>query len=371
MEEQTRPVAVAAAVLWRGGRFLLCRRPAGKARGLQWEFPGGKLEPGETLRQALARECREELGADVFVGGLFQTLPFRYPDITVTLSFYHCAVNGREPAALEPDALMWVTPAEALDYDLCPADRLAAGQLALQPVVPGSASALLAGRLAELADPAYRAFNLSLIPGVGEEVSLGVHLPDIHRLGRELSGTPLAGAFLAELPHRLLELDQLHGDLLSRMKDFGTLVAALDRFLPYVDNWAVCDSISPKIFARHTEQLYPRLLSWLASGHTYTVRFAVRMLMSFYLGSAYRPEQQLLVASLRSEAYYVRMMAAWYLATALALRYEDAVGILEQRRCDAWTHNRAIQKAVESRRIPEERKQYLRSLRVRLPAAKS
>ena len=168
-----------------------------------------------------------------------------------------------------------------------------------------------------------------------------------------------------QLPHRYYEENNLHGLLLSAMPDYDAVVAALEAFLPHVDNWATCDLLSPKVFRKHPSELPGQIRRWVADPHPYTVRFGLGMLLSFYLDEAFRPEYLDLAAGVRREEYYVKMMVAWYFATALAKQYAAALPYVEERRLDRWTHNKTIQKAVESYRITPEQKAYLRSLRWR------
>lgn len=219
-------------------------------------------------------------------------------------------------------------------------------------------------RLDALRDEGYRAFQCGLMPTVPPERVLGVRVPRLRALSRELDGTPEASAFLRALPHRTYEADNLHGLLLCRFRGYAETVAALEAFLPRVDNWATCDLLSPRAFRDRPPQLVGQLGRWMGSGQTYAVRFGIGQLMSLYLDGAFSPEYPAMVASVRSREYYVRMMAAWYFATALAKQYDAALPYLRERRLDAWTHNKAIQKAVESRRLPPERKEALRALRV-------
>lgn len=219
-------------------------------------------------------------------------------------------------------------------------------------------------RLMALRDEGNAAFAAKLIPNIPPETILGVRTPQLRRLAGELSGTAEAERFLEELPHTYFDENQLHAFLLERRKDYAQCLAEVERFLPYVDNWATCDQLSPKVFARHRAELLSPVRRWLASGETYTVRFGVGMLLQQYLGEDFAPAYLDWAAALRSEEYYVNMMIAWYFATALAKQYEAALPYLEQRRLERWTHNKTIQKAVESRRITEDRKAYLKSLRV-------
>ncbi len=216
-----------------------------------------------------------------------------------------------------------------------------------------------------LQDLPYRDFQSRLIPGMDPERMIGVRTPALRQLAKRLSARTDLGSFLDALPHRFFEEDQLHAFLISGMKDAERCFAALERFLPYVDNWATCDQMSPKVFRRHRAALLERIRVWIASGETYTTRFAIGMLMEHFLDEDFAPEHPELVAGVRSEEYYVRMMIAWYFATALAKQYEAVLPYLEERRLDAWTHNKTIQKSVESYRIPPERKEQLKRLRVK------
>jgi 3-methyladenine DNA glycosylase AlkD len=220
-------------------------------------------------------------------------------------------------------------------------------------------------RLAQLADPTYRDFQCRLMPTVDPGRVLGVRTPDLRALARELIKTGEGEAFLAQLPHVYYEENNLHGLLIGAMKDFDQTVAALDGFLPYVDNWATCDLLRPKLFQKHRRELLGHIRRWLGSRETYTLRFAVEMLMVHYLDEDFCPAYLDWVADLRSEEYYVNMMVAWYFATALDKRYREALPYVEGERLTEWTRRKAIQKALESYRVPEERKAYLRTLRQR------
>lgn len=218
-------------------------------------------------------------------------------------------------------------------------------------------------RLFALQDPEYRLFQSKLMPTVDPARVIGVRIPDLRKLSRELAGTEQAAAFVRQLPHDYYEENNLHGFLIASLRDYGETVAALEAFLPYVDNWATCDLLHPRAFDKRPEALPDQLFRWLQSDRTYTVRFAMGMLMSLYLDEAFRPEYADWVAGVKSEEYYVNMMAAWYFATALAKRWDDVFPYLTDHRLPVWTHNKAIQKAIESRRISPEQKQILRSLK--------
>ena len=214
-------------------------------------------------------------------------------------------------------------------------------------------------------DEGYRALQMKILPTVPAERIIGVRTPALRSYAKELAREGTAAAFLNDLPHAYFDEDQLHAFLLSEIKDFDRCVAAVDRFLSYVDNWATSDQLSPKCFKKHRQALLPYIERWIDSGETYPVRFGVGMLMQHYLDEAFDPRYLQTVADIRSEAYYVNMMRAWYFATALAKQYEAALPYLEQRRLDPWTHQKAIQKAVESYRVSAAQKQYLKTLRIR------
>ena len=218
-------------------------------------------------------------------------------------------------------------------------------------------------KLFEKQDLGYREFHAGLMPTVEKEKIIGVRTPQLRSLAREMRDRPEAAAFMQSLPHTYYEENNLHGMLISQEMDYARTVARLQAFLPYVDNWATCDLIRPKAFRSRPAPLLPQLREWLSSSHPFTVRFGMEMLMMYYLDDAFSPEQLTWVAEAETEEYYVQMMTAWYFATALAKQYDAAVFFLKQRRLSAWTHRKTIQKAVESNRISQEKKAYLRSLK--------
>ena len=221
------------------------------------------------------------------------------------------------------------------------------------------------GRLFKLRDETNAAFMARLVPTLPPESVLGVRMPDCRALAKELCRMPDIGEFLTDLPHRYLDENNLHALILNEEKDCAAAVAAIDAFLPYVDNWATCDALRPKAFKKHPSALPDECRRWMRSGATYTVRFGIEMLMTHYLDEDFRPEYLEQVSIIKSKEYYVKMMIAWYFATALAKQYEAAISYIEQRRLDQWTHNKTIRKAIESCRITEERKAYLRTLTIR------
>ena len=219
-------------------------------------------------------------------------------------------------------------------------------------------------KLFALRDEKYRDFNASLIPTVDKAAVIGVRVPQLRRLAKELKNGPLAAEFMADLPHEYHDENLLQALLINENKDFGLCMEELEAFLPYVDNWAVCDMLGPKVLSKNKEELMERILLWLDSPHAYTQRFAMCMLMSHFLEEDFREEYLELVAAVKSEEYYVRMMQAWYFATALAKQYDSAVKYIEGRRLESWTHNKSIQKARESFRVSPEHKAYLKTLKV-------
>ena len=219
--------------------------------------------------------------------------------------------------------------------------------------------------LFELQDTKYRDFQGKLIPTVKPDTIIGVRTPDLRKYAKELYKQPEAQAFLTELPHHWFDENQLHAFILSEEKDFDACIAQVERFLPYIDNWATCDQLSPKAFKKKPELLLPYIKKWLKTKHTYTVRFTIGMLMQHFLDGHFNPAYLKQVAAVRSQEYYINMMVAWYFTTALAKQYEATLPYIEQKKLPAWTHNKTIQKAVESYRITPEQKTYLKSLKVK------
>jgi 3-methyladenine DNA glycosylase AlkD len=214
-----------------------------------------------------------------------------------------------------------------------------------------------------LQDIKYRDFQMKLIPGKDPENSIGVRTPELRRFAKELSKRPDIGEFLNDLPHEYFDEDQLHAFIISGIRDYDSCMDHVERFLPYVDNWATCDQMSPKVFKKHKPALAVRADKWLDSDRTYTIRFGIKMLMEHFLGEEFSLKYPERVSDLRSDEYYVNMMIAWYFATALAKQYDAILPFIENKRLDVWTHNKAIQKAVESYRITPEQKEYLKTLK--------
>lgn len=217
--------------------------------------------------------------------------------------------------------------------------------------------------LFSLQDQEYADFQRGLIPGLKAEKIIGVRVPALRDLAREMRKNAATAEFIVELPHEYFDEYQLHSFIIAEIKDFDLLIKELERFLPYVDNWAVCDSLSPKIFKKEKGKLIGYIKKWLGSNHEYTVRFAVLMLMKHYLDEDFSPAYAEAVAGLNDQDYYVHMMIAWYFATALAKRYDEILPFLEKRVLSRKTHNKTIEKAIESRRISAEQKAYLLGLK--------
>ena len=216
--------------------------------------------------------------------------------------------------------------------------------------------------LFSMADGEYREFSASLMPTVDKDRVLGVRIPELRKYAKRLVEYE---DFLEKLPHRYYEEDNLHAFLIEREGNFDRCIALLDKFLPYVDNWATCDSMKPKVLRDNPDKLIVHIRRWMLSGDTYTVRYGINLLMSFYLEDNFDTEYLELVAGISSEEYYVNMMRAWYFATALAKQYEPSVSYITEGKLDVWTHNKTIQKAIESNRIDKSVKEFLKQFRIR------
>ena len=213
-------------------------------------------------------------------------------------------------------------------------------------------------------DIKYRDFQAPLFPNIDKNKMIGVRTPELKKLAKELFGSEIANEFIRTLPHVYFDENQLHSFLISLIKDYQTCLKEVDRFLPYVDNWGTCDQLSPKVFAKHKDELIMSIKKWVKSKHTYTVRFAIGMLMQHYLDESFKEEYMEMVASIRSEEYYINMMIAWYFATALAKQWDATIKYTEEKKLSTWVHNKTIQKAVESYRVTDEQKTYLKSLKI-------
>ena len=219
-------------------------------------------------------------------------------------------------------------------------------------------------KLLALQDEKYRDFHSKLIPTISAETIIGIRMPVMRKLVKEYAKDPESAEFLKQLPHTYYDENLLHALLVAEIKDYDTCVKEVERFLPYVDNWAVCDVFSPKVFRKKRDKLIGKVREWSASERPYTCRFGIEMLMTHFLDEDFRPEYLEIPAAVHSEEYYVNMMIAWFYATALAKQWDATIGYVEKHRLDPWTHNKTIQKARESYRITPEQKEYLKTLKV-------
>lgn len=217
--------------------------------------------------------------------------------------------------------------------------------------------------LFKLQDISYGDFQAKLTPGIPRELFIGVRVPEARKLAKRLIREPAVSEFLEDLPHKYYDENILHGLLLSEMEDYDACIEAVDKFLPYIDNWAVCDIISPNIFKKNKTALLEKIKEWSASDKTYTCRFGIKMLMTHFLDDDFKSEYLEIPVSIHSEAYYIQMVVAWFFATALAKQWDTTVKYIEDHRLDTKTHNKAIQKARESNRITSKQKEYLKALK--------
>lgn len=220
-------------------------------------------------------------------------------------------------------------------------------------------------RLFELQDLKYRDFHAKLMPTVNKEKIIGVRTPALRVFAKKYGKTDEAKEYLQILPHQYYEENNLHGLLIEQIKDYDTCLEELERFLPYIDNWATCDLLALHMMKKHRDVFIREIYRWIGSDKPYTIRFGISMLMRHYLDEEFKPEYAEKVASIRSEEYYINMMRAWYFATALAKQYEKILPFLEKQRMDIWTHNKTIRKSIESYRITKEQKDYLRTLQIK------
>ena len=219
--------------------------------------------------------------------------------------------------------------------------------------------------LFKLQDKDYRNFHAKLMPTVDKETIIGIRTTVLRRFAKDYFKSGQYEDFLKELPHKYYEENNLHAFLIEQIKDFEKAVNEAEKFLPYINNWATCDCFQPKIFKKNKEKLLSYIRKWMRSDKTYAVRYGINQLMTHFLDDDFKVEYQLLVVNVKSEEYYINMMRAWYFATALTKQYDSAIKIIEAKKLDAWTHNKAIQKACESYRISPETKVYLKKLKVK------
>lgn len=224
----------------------------------------------------------------------------------------------------------------------------------------------ISGLVGDLKDEKYKEFIVPLVPNIDPDTVIGVRMPQLKTLAKHIYKEDAYSGFLQALPHKTFEENNLHGLIISEFKDFDECISALEYFLPYVDNWATCDSIRPKCFEGNKDKLICVLKNWLSSSHVYTVRFAIEMLMLHYLDDNYSVELTDSVAKIIANDYYLKMMIAWYFATALAMQWNSIIPYFEDKKLPVWIHNKAIQKAIESRRITADKKAYLKSLKIKV-----
>jgi len=212
-------------------------------------------------------------------------------------------------------------------------------------------------------DDKYAEFTLKLTPGLTREKIIGVRVPTLRQYGKELVKTGEYKEFIKELPHKYYEENLLHSIILCNLKDYDEIIDSIEKFMPYIDNWAVSDTISPKVFSKHKDKLIKKIKQWLKNKDVYSRRVAIDQLMNFYLDDDFKEEYLELPAKIKTEEYYLRMMIAWFYATALAKQYSATIPYLENNILDVYTHNKTIQKAIESFRISDSQKEYLKTLR--------
>jgi len=220
-------------------------------------------------------------------------------------------------------------------------------------------------QLFELQDLKYRDFHAKLMPTIDKEKVIGVRTPALRSYAKQFGKTEEAKEFIKVLPHKYYEENNLHGMLLEQIKDYDELIIELEKFLPHIDNWATCDLLSLRIVEKNLEDFLEKINKYIKSDQPYTIRFGISMLMKHYLDDNFKIEYANKVAAVQSEEYYVNMMRAWYFATALAKQYDSIIPFIEEKKLDVWTHNKAIQKSIESYRITPEQKEYLRTLKIK------
>ena len=216
-----------------------------------------------------------------------------------------------------------------------------------------------------LKDDKLKEFQAKLIPTIDINTIIGIKTPVLRNIAKDMIKNNEAEEFINKLPHQYFEENQIHAFILSELKDYDKCVKEVDIFLDYVDNWATCDQMSPKIFKKHLEELRIKILEWINSNQTYKIRFGVSMLLEFYLDDCFKESDLEIVSNIKSDEYYVNMMVAWYFSTSLVKQYNSAIKYIENKKLDKFCHNKTIQKAIESFRISDEKKDYLRTLKIK------
>ena len=217
--------------------------------------------------------------------------------------------------------------------------------------------------LFKLQDKKYRDFQAKLVPNIDINSLIGVRTPELRNLAKRMVKENNYSSFLNDLPHKYFDENQLHVFIISEIKNYDECINYINKFLPFVDNWATCDQMSPKVFKKHKDDLIKYIKKWIKSKKTYTIRFGIGMLMQYYLDNEFKIEYLDLVCNIKSEEYYVNMMKAWFFATSLAKKYDETIKIIENNILDKWTHNKTIQKSIESYRITADEKEYLKGLK--------
>lgn len=220
-------------------------------------------------------------------------------------------------------------------------------------------------QLFELQDLSYKDFHKKLIPNIDEDNIIGVRTPVLRKFAKEFAKSELKDEFLNSLPHKYYDENNLHAFVIEAIKDYDECINKIDEFLPYIDNWATCDLLSPKIFKKHKKEVYDKIKIWLKSDKTYTVRFAIVTLLANYLDDDFEEEMLTLVTDIKSEEYYINMAIAWYVSVALVKQYDSTIKLIQSKKLDKFTHNKSIQKAIESYRVDDDKKKYLRTLKIK------
>ena len=352
------------------GTFLLTKRhPDKDVYPGFWEAScGGSGTTGEDPRTCAKRELYEETGlkSDNL---LLISHSFRERSHSMFYSYLTIVDCAKDSVVLQDEETVdykWVDAKGFLDYvdsDVSIKTHNARYDRLINAMRKGTGDIVL--ELLKSQDLKYRDMQTTIIPSVDANAIIGVRTPVLRSFAKKLSKTSDAEKFLTDLPHDFFEEDQLHAFMISEMKDYDRCMEELQKFLPYVNNWATCDQMSPKVFKKHHKELLKEIKPWLSSDKTYTIRFGIGMLMEHFLNEDYDIKYPKMVSKVRSEEYYVNMMIAWYFATALAFQYDSILPFIEDKKLDKWTHNKTIQKAVESYRITPEQKDYLRSLKIK------
>ncbi|EHL18005.1 hypothetical protein HMPREF9630_01261 [Peptoanaerobacter stomatis] len=220
-------------------------------------------------------------------------------------------------------------------------------------------------QLFELQDLSYKDFHKKLIPNIDEDNIIGVRTPVLRKFAKEFAKSELKDEFLNSLPHKYYDENNLHAFVIEAIKDYDECINKIDEFLPYIDNWATCDLLSPKIFKKYKKEVYDKIKIWIKSDKTYTVRFAIVTLLANYLDDDFEEEMLTLVTDIKSEEYYINMAIAWYVSVALVKQYDSTIKLIQSKKLDKFTHNKSIQKAIESYRVDDDKKKYLRTLKIK------